>query len=293
MMWERLTDHLQAMGHPVLLNKPVMRIHHNGHHITGVGTGSATGSESFFGSHVISSMPIRHLVRALDPPAPREILAAANGLHYRDFLIVCLIINRKHLFPDNWLYIHSPDVRVGRIQNFKNWSPAMVPDPDKTSLGMEYFVFANDDLWNKPDNELVALATAEIARLGIAQAEDVEDGTVVRVHKAYPVYDAGYRERLEHIRAYLDRFTNLQLVGRNGLHKYNNQDHAMMTALCAAKNILGATHDLWAINTEPEYHEEKTESKEPAYAQPERIDDDPRFAPRRAELAGRRAIGAD
>ncbi len=144
----------------------------------------------------------------------------------------------------------------------------MVPDPNKTCLGMEYFAFAGDRLWSMPDAELVALATREIEQLRLAKATEVEDGTVVRMPKAYPMYDPGYRERVEKIRDYVQRFSNLQVVGRNGMHKYNNQDHSMMTALCAARNILGEKHDLWAINTEPEYHEEKKESREPAYAQP-------------------------
>ena len=268
MMWELLAEKLELQGHPVLLKKPVVRICHNDRLITHVVTRGPGEEETFEGTHFISSMPIRHLVRDLEPPAPREILDAANGLHYRDFLIVSLIINRKDLFPDNWIYVHSPDVQVGRIQNFKNWSSAMVPDPNKTCLGMEYFVFANEGLWSMPDAELVALATKELAWLGLAKATEVEDGTVVRMPKAYPMYDPGYRERVESIRAYLQRFENLQVVGRNGMHKYNNQDHSMMTALYAARNILGEKHDLWALNTEPEYQEEKSEGKEPAYAQP-------------------------
>ncbi len=279
MMWERLTERLQSRGYPVCLEKPVVKIHHNGHSITRVVTKGSSGEETFEGTHFISTMPIRHCVRALDPPAPPAILDAANGLRYRDFLIVSLIINRKELFPDNWIYVHSPDVLVGRIQNFKNWSPAMVPDPNKTCLGMEYFVFVNDALWSMPDAELVALAAKEIEKLGLAKATEVEDGAVVRVPKAYPMYDPGYRERVEKIRRYLERFPNLQLVGRNGMHKYNNQDHSMMTALGAARNILGGKHDLWAINTEPEYHEEKQKDREPAYAEPTTVEADSKLEP--------------
>lgn len=293
MMWQRLTERLEAAGHPVLLSSPVVRICHDGHSLFRAIVSGPAGQESFEGTDFISSMPIRHLIRALDPPPPREILEAADGLHYRDFLIVCLIINRKDLFPDNWIYIHSADVKVGRIQNFKNWSPSMVPHQSKTSVGMEYFVFADDELWRKPDAELVAMATEEIGRLGIAPASEVEDGTVVRMPKAYPLYDTGYRERLERIRGYLGRFKNLQLVGRNGMHKYNNQDHAMMTALCAARNILGANYDLWAINTEPEYHEEKRESKEPAYAQPATVETPTELLPRKPRVADQTATGTD
>jgi protoporphyrinogen oxidase len=202
-------------------------------------------------------MPIRDLVNALDPPPPEEVRRAANSLRYRDFLIVGLIINRNKVVPDNWIYIHEPKVRVGRIQNFKNWSPAMVPDPEKTCLGMEYFAFENDDLWSSSDEDLIKQARREIVQLGIVKEEEIADGTVVRMPKAYPMYDAGWAGQVEQIRTYLqNNLPNLQLVGRNGMHKYNNQDHSMMTALCAARNIMGANHDLWAINTEPDYQEE-------------------------------------
>jgi protoporphyrinogen oxidase len=188
-------------------------------------------------------------------------------------------VNRKEAIPDNWIYIHEPSVKVGRIQNFKNWSPAMVPDPEKTSLGLEYFVFQDDELWKMPDAELIELATREIVHLGLACREDVEDGTVVRMPKAYPMYDHGWIQNVDCIRNYMQSsLHNLQLVGRNGMHKYNNQDHSMMTALFAARNIMGAEYDLWAVNTEPEYQEEQREAtrayvelKRPAYAEPPRI----------------------
>jgi len=273
-MWEALTERLQRNGYPVLLERPVIRICHNGSAVTAVVTSGPHGDEIFPGTQFISSMPIRQLVHALDPSAPQEIREAANSLRYRDFLIVSLIINRKELMPDNWIYIHEPSVKVGRIQNFKNWSAAMVPDASKTCLGMEYFVFENDELWSSPDEKLVELAKREIAQLGLVRPEEIEEGTVVRMPKAYPMYDNGWAQRVEKIRDYLRaKLPNLQLVGRNGMHKYNNQDHSMMTALCAARNILGAKHDLWAINTEPDYHEEKKEDlagepARPAYAEP-------------------------
>jgi protoporphyrinogen oxidase len=273
-MWEVLTERLEQNGYPVLLERPVVRIRHERGRVTEVVTSGPHGEESFRGTQFISSMPIRQLVQALDPPAPEEVRQAASSLRYRDFLIVSLILNRKHLMPDNWLYIHEPGVKVGRIQNFKNWSAAMVPDPNKTCLGMEYFVFENDELWSSPDEKLIELAKREVAQLGLAHPEEIEDGTVVRMRKAYPMYDNGWVERVDTIRRYLQaHLPNLQLVGRNGMHKYNNQDHSMMTALCAARNILGAQHDLWAINTEPDYHEEKKEAPagepaRPAYAEP-------------------------
>jgi protoporphyrinogen oxidase len=280
-MWETLADRLQHRGYQVLMERPVSRICHDDKRVTCLETRGPKGIERFCATHFISSMPIRELINALDPPAPEEVRRAANRLRYRDFLIVSLVINRKDVMPDNWIYIHEARVRVGRIQNFKNWSPAMVPDPNKTCLGMEYFVFENDDLWASPNEKLIELAKREIERLGLARADEVEDGAVVRMPKAYPMYDNGWVKQVEIIRRYLETaLPNLQLVGRNGMHKYNNQDHSMMTAMCAARNILGANHDLWAINTEPEYHEEKEEKAEtrkdlaepelprPAYAEP-------------------------
>jgi hypothetical protein len=202
-------------------------------------------------------MPITELVGKLDPPPPAEVLRATGQLSYRNFLTVCLIVDRPELFPDNWIYIHSPEVKVGRIQNFKNWSPDMVPDPRKTSLGLEYFCNEGDAVWTTPDAELVEMGKREIERIGLARSADVEDGCVVRVTKAYPVYDATYRDHLEMLRRFLGGLENLQTIGRNGLHRYNNQDHAMLTGMLAVRNLmLGEANDLWSVNTEQEYHEE-------------------------------------
>ena len=276
-MWETLTDQLNASGYLVLMERPVVRICHENGKVTRLITEGPNAREEFPGTDFISSMPIRDLVNALDPAPPQNILDAANKLRYRDFLIISLVINRKEVAPDNWIYVHEPGVKVGRIQNFKNWSPAMVPDANKTCLGMEYFVFENDELWSSPDDKLLAMARREIAELGLVKPEEIEDGTVVRMQKAYPMYDEDWAAQVETIRRYLaENMPNLQLVGRNGMHKYNNQDHSMITALYAARNICGADHDLWAVNTEPEYHEEKEEKKpaarkEPAYAEPARV----------------------
>jgi protoporphyrinogen oxidase len=257
-MWETLVQRLSEVQIRVLTERRVVRICHNKGLASLVTTCGANGQENFAGTHFISSMPIRDLINALNPPPPEEVRRAANNLRYRDFLIVSLIIGRKDLTPDNWIYIHEPGVKVGRIQNFKNWSPAMVPDANKTCLGMEYFVFENDELWSSPDADLLALARREIVQLGLARADEIEDGTVVRMPKAYPMYDPGWNEQLKLVRDYLEtNLRNVLLVGRNGLHKYNNQDHSMVTALCAARNILGAHHDIWAINTEPDYQEEE------------------------------------
>ena len=176
---------------------------------------------------------------------------------------MALILDRENIFPDNWIYVHTPGVKVGRIQNFNNWSREMVPRPGATCVGMEYFCFAGDGLWNSPDDELIALAGKELAQLGLAPNANVIDGTVVRMPKAYPIYDATYRESVDTIRDHLDRIPNLVTVGRNGMHKYNNQDHSMYTAMLALENMTGASHDLWAVNTDLEYHEEQRIEQEP------------------------------
>lgn len=268
-MWETLAQRLTHAEYPVLTERMVTRICHSGGKVTRVVTAGPHGEESFEGTDFISSMPIRELINALDPQPPEAIRQAANRLRYRDFLIVSLIIDRKDVIPDNWIYVHEPGVRVGRIQNFKNWSPAMVPDPNKTCLGMEYFVFENDDLWSSPDERLLELARREIVELGLVRSEEIRDGTVVRMRKAYPMYDMGWAEQVKLLREYIESsLGNLQIVGRNGMHKYNNQDHSMMTALCAARNICGARHDLWAINADPDYQEEGDKQPAPEGSQP-------------------------
>ncbi len=211
---------------------------------------------SFTASQVVSSAPIRELCRALDP-AP-ACVTAAEGLRYRDFLTVALVVQNPEPFPDNWIYIHEPSVKVGRIQNFRSWSPEMIADPNVTCLGLEYFCFEGDGLWSKTDPELIAMATGELATIGIAQPGEITDGCVVRQRKAYPVYDEGYRERVDAIRAELaESYPTLHLVGRNGMHKYNNQDHAMMTAMLCVQNIVAGkpVYDLWRVNQDAEYHE--------------------------------------
>jgi protoporphyrinogen oxidase len=204
-------------------------------------------------------MAIRDLMNVLQPSPPEHVMAAANRLKYRDFLTVALIIDVADLFPDNWIYIHDEAVKVGRIQNFKNWSPEMVPDPSQTCLGLEYFCFEGDDLWSMPDADLVALATRELVQVGLADAAKVRDGAVVRMRKAYPVYDEGFADALAVVREYVAGFDNLQLIGRNGMHKYNNQDHSMLTAILAVRNLYGEQHDLWALNTDDQYQEEASD----------------------------------
>jgi protoporphyrinogen oxidase len=208
--------------------------------------------------HVISSAPIRELASGLRPPLSSAALEAAGRLKYRDFLTVVLILEEKHAFDDNWLYVHDSQVRVGRIQNFKSWSPEMVPDPSMCCYGLEYFCFEGDGLWTAKDAELIELGKKELAQIGLARAEDVVDGCVVRQVKAYPVYDDDYAKNVEIVRRELEaRFPTLHLIGRNGMHKYNNQDHAMMTAMLCVKNIVaGETlYDLWRVNQDAEYQE--------------------------------------
>jgi protoporphyrinogen oxidase len=256
MMWEAVTDILNNNGGRVQTGSDVQKIIWNRHRVEALEIAVDGQKEMIKGTDFISSMAIRDLIQCFEPGVPVEVLTAAEKLNYRDFLTVALIINKRDVFPDNWIYIHDPGVKVGRIQNYKNWSPDMVPDSDKTCLGLEYFCFEGDELWTMSDQDLIDLGTKELETLGFISAADVEDGAVVRMPKAYPVYDAEYREALRKVREFVNDFDNLQLVGRNGLHRYNNQDHSMLTAMLAAENILGAHHDVWDVNTDQEYHEE-------------------------------------
>jgi protoporphyrinogen oxidase len=256
MMWERVAEIVSARGSRVLLNAKTVSILWSDR-VTGLKLQVGDRTEVIEGGHFISSMPIRDLIQCLEPAAPQEVQSAAAQLNYRDFLTVALVLKRD-AFPDNWIYIHDPGVKLGRIQNFKNWSPDMVPDPTKTCLGLEYFCFEGDGLWTMQDEDLIELGKRELEILGLARASDVIDGAVVRMPKAYPVYDGTYRNAVEVIRNFVDGLGNLQLVGRKGMHKYNNQDHSMLTAMLAARNILGENHDLWAVNVDEEYHEEIT-----------------------------------
>jgi len=257
MMWRAVADRVQEAGGTVRTRHDVVSIRRKGRRIEAI-VASCDGEERAFPcDSVISSMPISELVAKLDPPAPPGALRAARKLTYRDFLTVCLIVDRPNLFPDNWIYIHDPGVEVGRIQNYKNWSPEMVPDPAKSGLGLEYFCTEGDELWCRPDSELIEQAKREIEATGLARAADVVDGCVVRVPKAYPVYDTDYQQYLATVRAFVDELENVQTIGRNGLHRYNNQDHAMLTGMLAVRNLLyDERHDIWSVNADAEYHEE-------------------------------------
>ncbi len=257
MMWNTVKDHIEKRGGEIRLNTDVASIRREGTRLEAVFVSFNGHKKVVEGTDFISSMPVTEFIKKLDPPPTEEVLQAAEKITYRDFLTVCLIVNKPELFPDNWIYIHDPDVKVGRIQNFKNWSPEMVPDPTKTSLGMEYFCTEGDGLWNTADHDLIELAKREVDRIGLASYADIEDGCVVRVPKAYPVYDTDYRDYLAVIREFVSSLENFQTIGRNGLHRYNNQDHAMLTGILAVRNLmLGEKNDLWSVNTDQEYHEE-------------------------------------
>jgi protoporphyrinogen oxidase len=260
MMWERCEDLLAARGHQTLHGLKVKRIvHRNGRVEAVYARNGSTELTEFAADNFISTMPLRSLIYSLDPPPPDEVLAAANNLRYRDYLTVVLIAKRENIFPDNWIYIHSPEVKMGRIQNYKNWSPEMVPDPSRTSLGLEYFLWDKDEEWNWSRDRLVELGIRECAEIGVIDPSEIEDGTVVRMKKAYPVYDQSYQESVATIQRYLATIPNLQTIGRNGLHRYNNQDHSMLTGVYAARNVAGEKLDVWSVNTEMEYHEEVRE----------------------------------
>jgi protoporphyrinogen oxidase len=258
MMWEAAARRVEEGGGKIHMGTRLDSLRWNANTkrwtITAV---TAGGDWKFFtAKHVISSAPIRELVASIQPePACKS---AADKLRYRDFLTVALIVDKPDLFPDNWIYIHEPRVKVGRIQNFRSWSPEMVPDEKLACLGLEYFCFEGDGLWSATDEELIALAKRELAFVGLAREGEVRDGCVVRQKKAYPVYDDGYKANVEAIRSELaEKYPTLHLVGRNGMHKYNNQDHAMMTAMLTVRNIMAGApiYDVWNVNEDAEYHE--------------------------------------
>ena len=256
-MWEACRDRIVERGHSVLLQHSVDRYEVTGDRVTTVHASTPNGPRVFEADHVISTMPLRSLVRAISPAAPARTRQAAEGLRYRDFLVVALILNKEEVFPDNWIYVHTPGVLVGRIQNFNNWSSAMVPAPGMTCLGMEYFCFKGDELWESKDEELIERASTELEALGLASQSDVVDGVVIRMPKAYPIYDSTYKDNLSAVREFIDPISNLHTVGRNGMHQYNNQDHSMLAAMMSVANMHGASHDPWHTNTGLEYHEEQ------------------------------------
>jgi protoporphyrinogen oxidase len=264
-MWDAMRAEIEKLGGEIRTDCRVEQLRIEGGCVTEV----VAGGRRLRPQNVISSLPLRTMVGLAGEAVSADVRWAAKGLRYRDFLTVALILDGKDLFPDNWIYIHEPGVRVGRIQNYRSWSPWMVPDETKACVGLEYFCFVGDELWSMDDAELVALASRELEQLGLATALDVESGEVVRVPKAYPMYDVDYGDRVDAIRGWLDGVSNLQQVGRNGLHRYNNSDHSMLTAMRAVENLLdGTQHDVWAVNADSVYHEEQTPDEQPYRAAP-------------------------
>jgi protoporphyrinogen oxidase len=267
MMWDAAAAKTKAQGGTIHMGTSLTSLDFDA--ATKLYTITATTTEgevkTFTAKHVISSAPVRELVHSFkSKPA---CVTAADKLRYRDFITVSLIVDKPDLFPDNWIYIHEPAVKVGRIQNFRSWSPEMVPDEKLACLGLEYFCFEGDGLWSATDGELIGLAKKELEQIGLATWNEIKDGCVVRQKKAYPVYDEGYKSNVEAIRSELaDKYPNLHLVGRNGMHKYNNQDHAMMTAMLTVKNIVAGElqYDIWNVNEDAEYHEAGNSGEEEA-----------------------------
>lgn len=271
MMWERCTKKIVENGGEVRMNTKVVQVNRDGNRITSVdlktwdanadpttdgAPDSVSKSERFEADEFINTMAMRDLIQCIQPPPPQEVIEAANRLKYRDFMIVTLVLNVKDPFPDNWIYIHSPEIRCGRIQNFRAWSPEMLPDQTTASIGMEYFCHAGDDLWVMDEDALTELASRELEELNLAPANSVIGSAIIRQPKAYPVYDDQYQDALAVIRGWMETLENFQTVGRNGLHRYNNQDHSMLSAMLAARNILGEDHNVWGVNVERSYHEE-------------------------------------
>ena len=275
-LWELVAEKILAMGGEIVTGFDVKEIHCRGKEVVAVGAVNGSGVErEFCGDYFFSTMPIQELVRAMDAPVPAAIQEISDGLQYRDFITVGLLTSKLSvqdrtspnlLIKDNWIYIQEPDVSAGRLQIFNNWSPFLVNDPRTVWIGVEYFCYDTDPIWKQADEEIAALAKKELEQIGILKQSDVLDATVIRVPKTYPAYFGAY-ERFDELREYLDAFPNLFLVGRNGMHKYNNQDHSMLTAMTAVDNILTGRTDkanIWAVNTEMEYHEERGEAKKDA-----------------------------
>ena len=257
MMWEAAARKIKAQGGRIVMGRELVGLEFDATRKSwriAVATADG-GRETYTARHVVSTAPLRELVERIKP-VPISLLHA-RALRYRDFLTVALMVRKAELFPDNWIYIHDPSVKVGRVQNFRSWSPEMVPE-GMSCLGLEYFCFAGDGLWNAADRDLIALAKAEVGRIGLAAPADVADACVVRQAKAYPVYDEDYSDNIAAIRRDLEAsYPTLHLIGRNGMHRYNNQDHAMMTAMLTAQNILAGArrYDVWNVNEDAEYHE--------------------------------------
>ncbi|MBV9770975.1 MAG: NAD(P)/FAD-dependent oxidoreductase [Bryobacterales bacterium] len=273
-LWEEVADRVRAEGGEILTGWTVQDLHTSGDRVTGVTAISDSGEKFFFpAQYVFSTMPVKELIQAIDSPVPPDVSEVSSGLMYRDFITVGLLLNRlnireegEKMLKDNWIYIQEPDVLVGRMQIFNNWSPYMVDDPEKVWIGLEYFCNDTDELWHKSDKDMIALAVEEVEKMGIVARAEVRDATVIRMEKTYPAYFGTY-DRFNVIRDFVDRFHNLFLIGRNGMHKYNNQDHSMLTAMTAVDNIVEGRRDkanIWAVNTEMDYHESRDDVQDDA-----------------------------
>lgn len=253
MMWETSYKKLIEKNHEIKLNSKVTSIikKQNYYQIT------TNGGYEYYAENILSSMPLAHLPKTVVPQNDDKVMQSGENLKFRDFLSVALVVNENQAFPDNWIYIHEPDVRVGRVQNYGSWSPYLVKE-GKTCLGLEYFVDIGDDLWSMEDNDLITLATTELETLSLIEKNSVLEGYVVRMPKAYPVYDLNYSKNVDSIVNWIKAdHPNIFPIGRNGMHRYNNQDHSMMTAVKSVRNILlGEKNDIWKINVEEDYHEE-------------------------------------
>jgi protoporphyrinogen oxidase len=254
MMWERCVEKSKALGVNIIMNKGISEIHYANQKWS-VKTTAGETIDGF--DFVLSTAPMRELIANTYPRLPEAAFNASQKLSYRDFITVVLICKDEDAFSDNWIYIHDPNVKVGRIQNFKSWSPYMVPDPSMACYGLEYFCFEGDGMWTSSNEDLIALGKKEIEKIGLTKQSAVVDGYVVRQPKAYPVYDHEYKENVDAVKDALKEYPGLYLIGRNGMHKYNNQDHSMMTAMLAAKNIIAGSeaYDVWNVNEDAEYHE--------------------------------------
>lgn len=268
-MWEETARRVTSLGGEIRMGLRVTRILTEGFRVRAVEAVDAEGrTETFEGDFFFSTVPVKELMRSFDAPPPGNVLEVSDNLVYRDFITVGLLVRSlriaaetpqgKRLINDNWIYIQEPGVQLGRLQIFNNWSPHLVADPDTVWLGLEYFCNDTDPVWSLSDQEMTALAVEELSRIDIIGAADVLDSTVIRVEKTYPAYFGSY-DRFNEVREYVDRFENLFLIGRNGMHRYNNQDHSMLTAMLAVDMIQSGSINreaLWAVNTESDYHED-------------------------------------
>ncbi len=256
--YKRLGERIEALGSKIDYEKTAVSVHHENQKVVSVEIRDEVSGaiKKIPADQVFSTVPLTVLARILKPAPPEAVLAAAQALRFRHFMVVNVILNRKDLFPDQWIYVHTPDVKMGRIQNYKNWSKAMVPDESKTSLGLEYFCWTEDEIWKMKDEDAIRFAMSELEKIGLASEADLQDGFVVRRMNVYPVYSMDYEKNVGIIRGYLESFRNLKTMGRGGLFRYDNSDHALLTGIFAARQFLGMkSEDIWAVNTDEEYLE--------------------------------------